>query len=108
MQVVIDFRASAALGAPVIVARSRETPPRVLDQLSPQRRRVAAQLLAGASNKQIARALGISLGTVKDHVHDILVTLRFRSRAELISAALREDWGSAVDMTIPSKDGWYR
>lgn len=88
IDVVIDFRASAVLGAPVILAARRSNAEKLLGALSPRRRRVAELLLGGASNKEIARDLDLSIGTVKDHVHDILTTLGFRTRAELISAAL--------------------
>ena len=39
----------------------------------------------GMSNKMIARALGIELATVKNHVHSILVKLDVHRRAEAIS-----------------------
>lgn len=89
MNVVIDFTATSALGMPVILASPSARSDDLLAPLSPRRRNVAELMLRGASNKEISRALGISLGTVKDHVHDILTTLGFRSRTEFISAALK-------------------
>jgi two-component system nitrate/nitrite response regulator NarL len=87
MDVSIDLRASSEVGAPVIVAMMR--PPALpLDGLSPRRRRVAELVLAGNSNKAIARSLGIAPATVKDHVHAVLTQLGFASRAALIAAAL--------------------
>ena len=43
----------------------------------------------GLSNKQIARNLGISEGTVKQHMHDICAMLGVSSRLEARGAATR-------------------
>ena len=43
----------------------------------------------GQSNKQIARNLGISEGTVKQHMHDICAMLGVSSRLEALGAATR-------------------
>ena len=43
----------------------------------------------GLSNKQIARNLGISEGTVKQHMHDICSMLGASSRLEALGAAMR-------------------
>jgi DNA-binding NarL/FixJ family response regulator len=43
---------------------------------------VAHLLAHGLANKEIARELGISVPTAKNHVHNILAKLRLRSRAE--------------------------
>ena len=40
---------------------------------------------AGLTNKDIARRLGISLGTTKSHVHNLLGKLSFSRRAEVIT-----------------------
>jgi DNA-binding NarL/FixJ family response regulator len=52
--------------------------------LTPRQQDVAALVACGLSNKQIARRSGITVGTVKDHVHAILRATGCRSRAELI------------------------
>jgi len=52
--------------------------------LSPRERAVALLICGGLSNKDIARELGLSLGTVKIHVHSILQKLGERSRNSLI------------------------
>ena len=55
--------------------------------LSPREREVALLVSRGLANKEIARELGLSLGTVKLHVHSIFLKLRTRSRAMLILRA---------------------
>jgi two-component system, NarL family, nitrate/nitrite response regulator NarL len=52
--------------------------------LSPRERAVALLIGGGLSNKEAARELGLSLGTVKIHVHSILQKLGERSRYSLI------------------------
>jgi DNA-binding NarL/FixJ family response regulator len=52
--------------------------------LSPRERGVALLIAGGLSNKDIARELGVSLGTVKVHVHNILRKLGETSRNSLI------------------------
>jgi two-component system nitrate/nitrite response regulator NarL len=89
LDVVIDFRATSRLRAPVILVSTPDPARALLAQLSPRRREVAELMLQGASNKEIARSMGLSLGTVKDHVHDIFAILGIRSRAALMTAALR-------------------
>jgi DNA-binding NarL/FixJ family response regulator len=52
--------------------------------LSPRERAVALLIGGGLSNKDIARELGLSPGTVKNYVHSILQKLGERSRNSLI------------------------
>lgn len=56
--------------------------------LSPREQEVAKLIASGYSNPQIADALFISLGTVKDHVHAILSKTGFTSRSQVIAAWL--------------------
>lgn len=51
-------------------------------ELTPREAEILCQLAAGLSNKAIARALGITDGTVKLHVKSILRKLAARSRVE--------------------------
>ena len=55
-----------------------------LKVLSPRERAVALLIGGGLSNKEAARELGLSLGTVKVHVHSILQKLGVRNRQSLI------------------------
>jgi len=58
--------------------------------LSPRERQVATLLVDGASNKGIARALGISVHTAKFHVTAILEKLGAGNRADAVAMLLRE------------------
>ncbi len=58
-----------------------------LSLLSPRQRDIYQLLMQGQSNKLIARALGLTLGTVKNHVHDIYRKLEVSNRFEAISGA---------------------
>ena len=53
--------------------------------LGPREREVALQVARGSANKEIAHELGLSLGTVKLHVHTIFLKLGMRRRDTLIS-----------------------
>lgn len=83
----IDLEASRVLGAPLVVLRQ----PRNDELLAPLTRRqkqVAQLMIAGRSNPEIGTELGISVPTVKDHVHAVLETLGFASRKCLMAVAL--------------------
>ena len=54
------------------------------DVLSLREFEVALLVAEGASNKQVARQLGLSEGTVKLHVSNILRKVAARSRSDLI------------------------
>ncbi len=58
--------------------------------LTPREREVLRHLAEGQSNKEIARALGITDGTVKLHVRAILAKLEVRSRVEAAVIAVEE------------------
>lgn len=55
--------------------------------LTVREREVVRLMGAGLSNKDIARRLGISLGTTKSHVHNVLGKLGVQRRIELVSEA---------------------
>jgi len=52
--------------------------------LSPREREVALLVARGLANKEIGRELGLSHGTVKQHVHNIFLKLGARNRCMLI------------------------
>ncbi|HEX5871861.1 MAG TPA: response regulator transcription factor [Longimicrobium sp.] len=72
------------------LARERVGPaPPPAAQLTPRETEIGELLSRGLSNKHIARALGLRLATVKNHVHNILEKLEVRSRGEA-GARLRD------------------
>jgi DNA-binding NarL/FixJ family response regulator len=71
-----DSRGSGSDGAPV--------------RLSGREQQVVELLVGGASNKVIARELGISVHTAKFHVAAVLDKLGARNRADAVAIALRE------------------
>lgn len=64
--------------------------PDAAPHLSPREREVLALIADGASNKSIARALGITERTAKFHVAAALARLHARNRSEAVSIAIRE------------------
>ncbi|MFT3974868.1 MAG: LuxR C-terminal-related transcriptional regulator [Amaricoccus sp.] len=76
-----------AAGLRVEAGQPRDAPP---PHLSPREREVLALLSDGASNKTIARALGITERTAKFHVAAVLARLGARNRSEAVSLGLRE------------------
>ena len=58
------------------------SPPPSWDELTPREREVLSMIAKGASNREIAQALFISEGTVKNHVTNILNRLNLRDRTQ--------------------------
>lgn len=84
--VTIDFGAAAELGHPLVVLRPSETGGFALAGLSSREREVAALVAEGLANKEIAARLHIALGTVKDHVHNMLEKTGLANRTALAAA----------------------
>ena len=59
-------------------------------QLSPREGEVLNLVSQGATNKEIADGLVISVGTVKNHIHSILDKLHLRNRAQIAAYARME------------------
>jgi DNA-binding NarL/FixJ family response regulator len=70
-------------------ADSGDLPDDLANSLSPREREVLALLAEGASNKEIARALALSIHTVKFHVASLIEKLGARSRGEAVATAIR-------------------
>ena len=75
---------------------SRTTPdkqlqPRVFEKLSPREMEILRELIKGASNREIAHTLFISVNTVKHHIHNILNKLEVQNRRE--AANLAREYG---------------
>jgi two-component system nitrate/nitrite response regulator NarL len=79
-KLVAAFQALHA--APGALAPPEPAAAEPLDTLSPREREILGQIARGASNKEIARELGIAETTVKIHVQHILRKLGFSSRVQ--------------------------
>jgi DNA-binding NarL/FixJ family response regulator len=62
------------------------------EELTPREREVVVLMCRGLTNKEIARALGIRVGTVKSHVDSIFWKLGARSRTQAAMAAVRRGY----------------
>jgi DNA-binding CsgD family transcriptional regulator len=60
--------------------------------LTPRQRDVLRLIALGLQNKEIAAKLGLSLATVRNHVHAILDTLGLHSKLEAVALAFRSGW----------------
>ncbi len=83
----IDLEASDVIGAPLVTVTEGSKDTGLFDVLTARQRQVAGLLAEGRSNREIAMGLGISIATVKDHVHAILRRLDLPSRSAVIAAA---------------------
>jgi len=63
--------------------------PAAVAPLSTRERELMELVATGLSNKAIARALGVSINTVKYHLASVFTKLAARTRAEAVSAAAR-------------------
>ena len=70
---------TAAPARPAVVA---------IEPLSDREHTVLRLLVAGAANKEIARALGVSVNTVKSHVRNVYAKLGVRNRGRLVALTL--------------------
>ena len=59
-----------------------------LTALTRRRREVATLVYRGFSNRQIAEKLGVTVGTIKVHLHAIYEKLDIHTRIELASALI--------------------
>src|SRR5437868_3699544 len=81
--VTVDFSATPDLGQPLVVVRMPAVSPGPLEGLTPREQQVAALVADGLSNKEIARRLHLSVGTVKHYVHQILEKTELPSRVAI-------------------------
>ena len=84
----IDFDAASELGQPMVVLRPSAPGPADpgFASLSPRECEVAGLVATGLRNRDIAIALGITVATVKDHVHRILTKSGLDSRAAIAAS----------------------
>ncbi|MBW8844477.1 MAG: response regulator transcription factor [Burkholderiales bacterium] len=74
---------------PAVVVAASAVPDWAELPLTPRQKHVLHLLTQGLSNKLIARELGVSVDTVKDHVAAVLKALGVSSRTQAVVAAQR-------------------
>ena len=85
-KLVIDLIGAEQLGHPLMVLQLGRRRPARLSSLTQRESEVAELVAAGLGNKQIAYRLGITLPTVKDHVHRILEKTGLPGRSAVAAA----------------------
>lgn len=63
--------------------------------LTPREGQIAALICEGKSNKEIARKLGITDGTVKLHVHNMCEKLEVRNRTMIAMMVMKAYTGAS-------------
>jgi len=67
-------------------------PPAEAPPLTPREMEVLQHVAAGLQNKEIAEKQGLSLATVRNHVHNSLEKLDVHSKLEMVALAFRRGW----------------
>lgn len=98
----IDLAANEHIGATLVTMVQPGGDDALFAPLTRRQKQVANLVAAGLANQDIAERLGITLGTVKDHVHAILDRLDLPSRVALTVAAraMAEEQGASIRSTI--------
>ncbi len=79
------------------------TSPSPASQLTDRQREVLRLVRLGMANKQIAQALGISLGTVRKHLEHTYVRLGVHSRTEALRAAALDQPSPPTTRTVRAR-----
>ena len=85
--VIAPAMAQRILKAFVSQAHRRATLSGAQAEISPREMEVLELASQGASNKEIADRLFVSVGTVKNHIHNILEKLHLKNRAQIAAYA---------------------
>ncbi|MFT6000868.1 MAG: DNA-binding NarL/FixJ family response regulator [Neolewinella sp.] len=83
---------SREMARKVITSMHDNTPSqrhRPIDQLTPRQNDILSNLAEGKSNQEIADALDLKVGTVKQHVHAIYRVMQVANRVEAVNLYLR-------------------
>jgi len=87
IQPALTARAAQKLGEAAAGRPATDAAAGLAEPISPREREVLRLLAAGYSNREIARALFIAEGTVKNHVSNILTKLCVRDRTRAVLKA---------------------
>lgn len=66
---------------------------------------ILTQLVGGASNKEIAKVLGLTEITIKSHLRNVFRKIGATNRTQAVALALREGVKAAVNLPTPPKTG---
>jgi PAS domain S-box-containing protein len=77
--------------------------PPVQPPLTSRETEILRWVAAGLQNKEVAQKLGISLATVRNHIHNILDKLQVHSKLEAVSLAFRSGW--VTNATLEDDEG---
>ncbi|MBR0706659.1 response regulator transcription factor [Bradyrhizobium liaoningense] len=64
---------------------------KIVTYLTDRERQIMRLVCEGLSNKEIGRRLGVSVGTIKVHLHNIFQKLEISNRTELAAIAIAQD-----------------
>jgi DNA-binding CsgD family transcriptional regulator len=93
----LDARIPEAVGVLPADAQAAHTDP----PLTRRETEVLRHAAAGLQNKEVAQRLGLSVATVRNHIHNILDKLGVHSKLEAVSLAFRSGWVRPGDEPAP-------
>lgn len=92
--------------APTLVAEASQPHERSpLSALTRREYEILTQLVGGASNKEIAKVLGLTEITIKSHLRNVFRKIGATNRTQAVALALREGVKAAVNPPPKSTDG---
>ncbi len=97
---LVDREALLNVARLVSVERNAAPPEDPLDALTPREREVLSLLTEGMSNQRIADELGVSIGTVKTHICNVLSKLHMADRLQAAVWATRRGVGPRVRRAV--------
>ena len=86
-----------------LLAASLRTPRPAADSLTARERQVLTLIAGGATNRQIARQLGVTERTARTHVSNILAKLQLSSRTQAALWAVHQGLASAPNPADPGR-----
>lgn len=87
------FRLPDGATGAVVFGPQRPQPRQVAPELTDREREIAALVIEGLTNREIATALSISVNTVKRHLKNAFLKTNVRSRPELVAKLMKERRG---------------